>query len=445
MKVILGTDFSDQAQRATKVAASLAAHAHSPLTIVHAVEPGPIEFMEKSHLDRLRSRLQKKLAYEAERVRNAGIEVDEKLILGSPHTELVASAKRTDADLIVVASAKKKAPARWMGASVAERTAQHATVPTLIVREEESLLAWTRGERPLHVFIGYDFSASADEALRFAAALRKFGPCRITVAYVSWPPNETLRFGIGGDTSMPGNTPDVEKLLERDLKEKCTTVFGSEPVEIRVIPTWTREDAKLLEDAANGHADVILVGTNQRNGLDRFWLGSVSRAILRHAPMNVICVPVGKQIANKGGGSSDFERILVPIDFSESSAKAISLAFSAVKQGGEVRLLHVLPPTGGFGFKDESATQRSAEMRKKVSADLRALANPNRKRRVRKRVEVVEHQHPSMAIAQAAERFGADLICVGVQKRAELKKRLFGSTTKSLMKRSSRPVMIVQS
>ncbi len=244
---------------------------------------------------------------------------------------------------------------------------------------------------------------------------------------------------------MPGNTPDVEKLLERDLKEKCTTVFGSEPVEIRVIPTWTREDAKLLEDAANGHADVILVGTNQRTGLDRFWLGSVSRAILRHAPMNVICVPVGKQIANNGGGSSDFERILVPIDFSESSAKAISLAFSTVKQGGEVRLLHVLPPTGGFGFKDESAAQRLAEMRKKVSADLHALATPNRKRRVRKRVELVEHQHPSVAIAQAAERFGADLICVGVQKKAELKKRLFGSTTKSLMKRSSRPVMIVQS
>ena len=78
MKVILGTDFSDQAQRATKVAASLAAHAHSPLTIVHAVEPGPIEFMEKSHLDRLRSRLQKKLAYEADRVRSAGIEVGSK-------------------------------------------------------------------------------------------------------------------------------------------------------------------------------------------------------------------------------------------------------------------------------------------------------------------------------------------------------------------------------
>lgn len=310
MKIILGTDFSAQAKRATKVAASLAAHAHSTLTIVHAVEPGPIELIQKSHLDRLRRRAQKKLDSEADRLRNAGIDTDEKLILGSPHAELAATAKATNADLIVVASARKRAPARWIGASVAERTAQGASLPTLVVRDEESLLAWTRGERPLQILIGYDFSASANEALRFAAALRKLGPCRISVAYVSWPPNETLKYGIGGDTSIPGNTRDVEKFLERDLKEKCESAFGSEPVHIRVIPTWTREEARLIDVAVHERTDVILVGTNQRTGLDRFWLGSVSREILRHAPMNVICVPVGKPIADRAGGDSDLSASL---------------------------------------------------------------------------------------------------------------------------------------
>ena len=216
-------------------------------------------------------------------------------------------------------------------------------------------------------------------------------------------------------------------------------------MQIRVIPTWTREDAKLIDIAVNEGADVMLVGTNQRTGLNRFWLGSVSRAVFRHAPMNVICVPVGKHVSNHETRGLGFERILVPVDFSESTARAISLAFSAVKQGGEVRLLHVLPPTGGFAFRGEAATHRSAEIRNKISADLHALAIPDGKQKVRKRVEVVEHQHPSMAIAQAAERYGADLICVGVRKRAKLKKVLFGSTTKSLMKRSSRPVMIAQS
>src|SRR5690349_11234306 len=247
MKIILGTDFSNQAERAIKVAASLAAHTDSSLTLVHAVEPGPIEFLEKPHLDRLRSRLQKKLGYEAARIRRAGVDVGEKLILGSPHAELAATAKRTKADLVVVASARKNALLQRLAGSVAERTAQNSSVPTLVVREDESLLAWTRGDRPLHISVGYDFSTSADAALRFAATLRTIGPCRITVTYVSWPPNETLRFGIGADTSKPGNAPEVQRLLERDLKERCNAVFGAEPVEVRVISSWTGEDSKLIE------------------------------------------------------------------------------------------------------------------------------------------------------------------------------------------------------
>ena len=445
MKIILGTDFSNQAERAIKVAASLAAQTDSSLTLVHAVEPGPIEFLEKPHLDRLRSRLQKKLGYEAARIRRAGVDVGEKLILGSPHAELVATAKRTKADLVVVASARKNSLLQRLAGSVAERTAQNATVPTLVVREDESLLAWTRGDRLLRISIGYDFSASADAALRFAAELQTIGPCRITVAYVSWPPNETLRFGIGGDTSKPGNAPEVQRLLERDLKERCDAVFGKELVEIRVISDWTREDLKLIELATDEHADLIIVGTNQRTGLDRFWLGSVSRAVLRHAPMNVICVPLADSIVTRDTGIPAFERVLVPIDFSESAARAIPVAFSAVKRGGEVRLLHVMRPIGGFRSKHKNGKRRRAEIHKRISSELRGLIPlETHGREVENGVEVVEHEHPSVAISQAAERFGADLICLGSQGKSSLKKKLLGSVTESVMRRSKRPVLVIR-
>ena len=261
MKIILGTDFSNEAIGAAKVAASLAAHTGSPLTLVHAVEPGPIEFLEKHQLDSLRNHLQKKLETEALRIRKAEVAVIDKLILGSPHRELGAIAERICADLVVVASAQKETPLKWLARSVSEKMAQHSTVPTLIVREEDSLLAWTRGERPLRLSVGYDFSASADAALRFVARLRAIAPCRITVTYVSWPPNETMRYGVGGDTTNPGNTPDVKKMLERDLKEKCHVIFGDDQVEIRVVPTWTCEDTTLVESAIQDQSDAIIVVT----------------------------------------------------------------------------------------------------------------------------------------------------------------------------------------
>ena len=444
MKIIFGTDFSNQAERAIKVAARLAARSDSSLTLLHAVEPGPIEFMEKPHLDGLRSRLEKKLGHQASRIRRAGVDVDGQLILGSPHAELAATAKRTKADLVVVASARKNALLQRLAGSVAERTAQNSTVPTLVVREDESLLAWTRGEQRLHILVGYDFSTSADAALRFAATLRTIGPCRITVTYVSWPPNETLRFGIGADTSKPGNAPEVQRLLERDLKERCNAVFGTEPVEVRVISSWTREDSKLIELTTDEHADLLIVGTNQRMGLDRFWLGSVSRAVLRHAAMNVICVPLAEGIPAPDAAAPTFERVLVPIDFYKSAVRAIPIALRAVKRGGEVRLLHVMRPIGGFRSKDKNRKRRRAEIHKKIAAELQRLIPLNQEREVQNRVEVVEHEHPSIAISQAAERFGADLICLGSQGKSSLKKKLLGSVTQSVMRRSKRPVLVIR-
>jgi nucleotide-binding universal stress UspA family protein len=358
---------------------------------------------------------------------------------------LVATAKRAKADLLVVASPRKNALLQRLAGSVAERIAQNATIPTLVVREDESLLAWTRGDRPLHIAVGYDFSTSADAALRFAAALRTIGPCRITVTYVSWPPNETLRFGIGGDTSKPGNAPEVQRLLERDLKERCNAVFGSELVEVRVISSWTREDSKLIELATDEHADLLIVGTNQRTGLDRFWLGSVSRAVLRHAAMNVICVPLAEYIPAPDAAVPTFERVLVPIDFSKSAVRAIPIALSAVKRGGEVRLLHVMRPIGGFRSKDKNRKRRRAEIHKRIAAELQGLIPlETHEREVQNRVEVVEHEHPSIAISQAAERFGADLICLGSQGKSSLKKKLLGSVTQSVMRRSKRPVLVVR-
>jgi nucleotide-binding universal stress UspA family protein len=43
----------------------------------------------------------------------------------------------------------------------------------------------------------------------------------------------------------------------------------------------------ILEEANNWHADLIIVGSHQRRGLNRLLLGSVSEAVLRKAPCSV--------------------------------------------------------------------------------------------------------------------------------------------------------------
>jgi nucleotide-binding universal stress UspA family protein len=433
MKIICGTDFSVHAAEAANVAASLASRGNSMITLIHAVEPAQLELFSKIHLEYLRAKLGRKLIAEANRLRKAGAHVSKNLVLGRPHEVLVESAQRSKAGLIVVSSLGQIAISRLLVGSVAERTAQAATVPTLVVRDYKPLTAWAEGRRSLNVFVCYDFSPSSDAALRWVATLKEIGSCRITVAYVSWPPSETRRLGISSHASSADNPPEVQKLLERDLKERCAMLLGKGKVNIVVASAWGSQDMRLIEMANSDRADLIIAGTSQRRGVNRFWLGSVSRGILHHAPTNVACVPMADEWSASNNGLPAFRRVLVSTDFSKLGNKAVLFACGAVKHGGEVCLFHVV-------------TSRRAGLKHQLSARLKSLIPDEAEQRgIQTRIEVVEDENPAVAICQAAERLNADLICIGSRGRSGLKKKFLGSVAEAVMRRSSRPVLLIRS
>lgn len=445
MRIVCGTDFSIPAGNAARVAAVLARRSDTPLRLWHAVDPSGLEFLPKEMVDRYRKKLRRKLVAEGNRLREMGAKVAEGLALGRPHEVLAHAAPAAKADLIIISSIGQFAPSRWLVGSVAEKTAQLAEVPTLVVRDHERLLDWANGKRPLKVFVGYDFSASADAALHWVASLQRIGVCRTVVTYVSWPPQETWRFGVGGRSKPMENPTEIQTLLERDLKARCAQAFGVEMPELRVVSGWGSVDERLLELATAGKADVIVLGTNQRHGLSRFWLGSVSRRILNNTSMNVVCVPAPAEPNWVQEPIPTYQQVLVPTDFSKPGNRAIAFAYGAAPRGGEVRLVHVIPPTGGFKRRVETTSALEAKRKQELSVRLEALIPADAlSHGIRSKVEIVEHEHPAAAICQAAERSEADLICIGSHGRSGLKKQLLGSITASVMRRSKRPVLVIR-
>jgi len=89
--------------------------------------------------------------------------------------------------------------------------------------------------------------------------------------------NETLDQARLGAKSLVDN-------LANKLKNKLTPC----PVESEVIEGYAKET--LLEVAEKWHADLICVGTHGRRGVSKFLMGSVSHAIVSHAPCAVLVV-----------------------------------------------------------------------------------------------------------------------------------------------------------
>lgn len=436
--IVCGTDFSENAQRAANVAAALAKRSGVPLRLVHA-SVIPRSSLTDEHL-----------RAEAQRLHDGGTDLATEIIEGDADRVLAQVAQQHTARLLVVSSLGLRAPARWLIGSVAARTAESAPVPTLVVRDAGPFEAWTRGERALRVFVGADFTASSDAALRWVAELQQLGPIEIVAGYADWPAEEAVRLGVTGRLALLENPPPVQRVLERDLREKVTHVLGEEHVKVRVVGNWGRADMPLVEMAIEAQADLVVVGTHQWHGLSRLRHGSVSRGILHHAPMSVVCVPTPAATPMAGPRIRECKRVLVAVDLNEPHGFAAPHGYSIVQPGGIVRLMHNVVPfrlpnpmIGGY-YQDYPSKKEHVQLVAEAEMKLRALAPQGAEARgIVTEVEVTQSRETAQAICAAAGRFGADIICIGSHTRPGFTAKVLGSVSLAVLQTSRLPVLVV--
>jgi len=436
--IICGTDFSHDAHGAAEVALGLANRLHAPIRMVHAsanaASPNTKELMHTAVL----------------KLGPAGDQFESEIIAGDADEALAQTAQTKKARLLVISAGGRRLLERWLIGSVAERTAELSSVPTLVVRNPAPFMAWIRGERPLKVIVGIDFSMTADAALRWVAAMREIGQIDVVAAYVDWPPEEAARLGISGPIGLQSNRPEIQSVLERELREKVSQVLGESEVAIRVQGNWGRADMALIDMAISAQADLVVVGTHQWHGFDRVKHTSFSRGILRHAPMSVACIPTSEVERLSGPRVRACRRVLAAVDLDGAHGFAAPYGYSIVEPGGVVRLVYndeSLGPTGfavGGMYWEASDPKENAEKIAQAEEKLRALAPaPSEARGVTTEVEVTKSRNTAEAICAAAERFGADVICIGAHTRPGFMAKMLGTVSMTILQRSRRPVLII--
>jgi len=137
-------------------------------------------------------------------------------------------------------------------------------------------------------------------------------------------------------------------------------------------------------------------------------------------------------------------KILVPIDFSECSERALEVAFELAKAfGAEVHIAHVYPPSAYVApplvpgpvmigqFRDQSQ-QAFDEYRSKLSRD-RGTPIAGTLLEGTPHVEIVKH----------ATELGADLIAMGTHGRTGVEHLLIGSVAERVIRTAQMPVLTV--
>lgn len=196
---------------------------------------------------------------------------------------------------------------------------------------------------------------------------------------------------------------------------------------------------EILAVADELQADLIVVGTHGRGGVEHLLLGSVAEKVMRKARCPVMVVP-----AAAGQADVLFRRVLCPIDGSASSADAVAYAVSLAREtDGRLILLAVVEPvpTGGeFGALDASEYRRLGETHARA---LLAAAVPPEVRDWCHVEEVVDYGKASERIVATAAALQADAIVMGVRGRGAIDLLAFGSTTNDVIRRATCPVLAV--
>jgi nucleotide-binding universal stress UspA family protein len=298
-----------------------------------------------------------------------------------------------------------------------------------------------------NMLVPIDFSAASLEAVEFALPLSKRFKAELHLVHVFEPD-----YPLASIATARLIIPDLEvgRRLRRHLKAVASD-YGMNlgPGNIHLLKGSPYEQICGL--ARDQKMDLIVIATRGNTGLKHVLLGSTAERVVRYSPCPVLVVREisGRKRTARGKGSAaaaGFRKILVPIDFSESSMKGLAYAKAFAREfKAKLFLLHAVH-LQYYVASDEYArydlpklmeqTEKAAreQMRDLVrSTDWNGL-----------QVEpLIEVGHPGDQICARAKDRGVDLIITATHGRTGFKHALIGSTAEYVARQAECPVLVV--
>lgn len=144
----------------------------------------------------------------------------------------------------------------------------------------------------MRIVVAVDGSRFSDAAAQLVMAQAR-PTDEIRVLHALEPPPLLAVREMGGYDSALDKAWEAERKVARELVEKTVEQYRAKGM--KATGTVQDGDAKsiILQAAKEWRADLIVLGSHGRKGLEHFLMGSVSEAVARHASCSVEIVRIG--------------------------------------------------------------------------------------------------------------------------------------------------------
>lgn len=197
---------------------------------------------------------------------------------------------------------------------------------------------------------------------------------------------------------------------------------------------------------ASGDADLMVLATHGRGGLERAWLGSVADALIRHAEIPLLVVRPAEEERVQERPAPSPRHILAATGGSAAGQAAVHQAAGLARLfDARLTLLRVVAFPGGLtspyvphaAEMDRAAVEQSEEEARRDLAEMAASLTD-----LDVTTRVTQAYHAARGILTAIDEEGADLVAVGTHRRSALGRAVLGSTADKVVRASPVPVLV---
>jgi nucleotide-binding universal stress UspA family protein len=253
--------------RVLSIVGSVAAYV-SYIEPLSNAETEAVKALVKSAVDRLTAR---------------GLEAYWVVTKGNPRTAIVDYAREWGPDFVFVGSHGHSGFTRFFLGSVAKTVLRHAPSSVGILRPFNGDRLTKVG---MKILVATDGSKYSEAAVRSVA--ERPWPKGTNIKLVSViDPYELIIGPLYGVAEVIGHADEVKKYLAQEALSSAGKILNSAGLKSAGAALTGDAKARIIDEAKQWGADLVVVGAQGRSGIDRFLQGSVSEAVAIHAHCSV--------------------------------------------------------------------------------------------------------------------------------------------------------------
>jgi nucleotide-binding universal stress UspA family protein len=139
----------------------------------------------------------------------------------------------------------------------------------------------------MRIILAVDGSKFSDAAIQTVIAQARPQDAEIRVLYVLDPPSLLVAREMGSYKSALDAAWESERKEAQALVQRIAELLRSKGLKATAAVEEGDPKSKIVDSAKEWRADLVVLGSHGRKGLDRFLMGSVSEAVVHHAPCSV--------------------------------------------------------------------------------------------------------------------------------------------------------------